>query len=278
MKMSSQPEKNLAKALKMSETAAKKMANIICLPELFKTLYFPQKEDPKNFSFSESIPGKTTEVFSRFAKNHKTVVIAPIFEERAHGLYHNSAVIIDIDGKISGKYRKMHIPHDPCFEEKYYFAPGDLGFQSIKTAYGNIGPLICWDQWYPEGARLTALAGAQILFYPTAIGWFKTDPQELRGELHDTWETIQRSHAIANGVFVCSVNRVGTEGKLIFWGASFIADPFGKILARASHDREEIVMASCDLRRIKQTRENWHFLRDRRIDAYKGLTKRFIDE
>ncbi len=271
------PEANREKtALKIRE-AAKNGAKIICLQELFTTKYFPHTEDNKHFALAESIPGPTTEAMCALAKELKIVLVAPFFEKRAQGVYHNSAVVIDADGKLLGTYRKMHIPDDPCFYEKFYFAPGDLGFRAFKTAYGTIGVLICWDQWYPEGARITALSGAQILFYPTAIGYFDEDPVEVQNELEDAWETIQRSHGIANGVFVASVNRIGKEGKTNFWGRSFVSSPFGKILAQADgeeREKEKIVYAECDLDEIETTRQTWPFFRDRRIDAYQDILLR----
>ncbi|HII89141.1 TPA: carbon-nitrogen hydrolase [Candidatus Woesearchaeota archaeon] len=267
------PEANRKKSIAKIREAAKNGAKIICLQELFTTTYFPYTEDHQHFALAESIPGPTTEEMSRLAKELKVVLIAPFFEKRAQGVFHNSAVVIDSDGKLLGTYRKMHIPDDPCFYEKFYFAPGDLGFKSFKTAYGTIGVLICWDQWYPEGARLTALSGAQIIFYPTAIGYFDEDANDVQKELEDAWETIQRSHAIANGVFVASVNRVGKEGKTNFWGRSFVSSPFGKVLVKAD-DKEKILYAECDLNEIETTRQLWPFFRDRRIDAYQDILLR----
>jgi len=267
------PEANRKKSIGKIREAAEHGAKIICLQELFTTKYFPYTEDHQNFALAESIPGPTTEEMTQLAKELQVVIIAPFFEKRAQGVFHNSAVVIDADGKMLGTYRKMHIPDDPCFYEKFYFAPGDLGFKSFKTAYGTIGVLICWDQWYPEAARVTALSGAQIIFYPTAIGYFDEDSSDVQKELEDAWETIQRSHSIANGVFVASVNRVGKEGKTNFWGRSFVADPFGKMLVKAN-DNEQIVYAECDLNEIETTRQVWPFFRDRRIDAYQDILLR----
>jgi N-carbamoylputrescine amidase len=282
------PDVNLEKAIQRVREAGRNGAQIICLPELFRTQYFCQREDATLFDLSETIPGPSTEAISRVAKETKAVVLASLFEKRAPGLYHNTAVLIGSDGEIKGLYRKMHIPDDPLYYEKYYFAPGDLGFKAFDTEVGRIGALICWDQWYPEGARLTALQGAQILFYPTAIGWHPAEKEQYGAAQHDAWRTIQRAHAIANGVFVAAVNRVGHEtgnirGKeakgagLEFWGGSFLADPFGRVLAEASHDREEILCAEVNVNDIEEVRRNWPFLRDRRIDSYSGITHRFLD-
>jgi len=276
MSMSSDPEANLDKAIKRIKEAASKGAQVICLPELFKSQYFCQKEDNENFNLAETIPGSTTNAISRAAKENSATVIAGIFEKRARGLYHNSSVVVDSSGKLVGVYRKMHIPDDPHYYEKFYFTPGDLGFKAFDTEHGKLGTLICWDQWYPEAARLTALLGAQILFYPTAIGWFPEEEESTK-EMQSAWETMQRAHGIANGVFVAAVNRVGKEGKINFWGSSFISGPFGEMIAKASSDREEILIAKCDLSKIDSTRQGWPFLRDRRIDAYKGITSRFLD-
>jgi N-carbamoylputrescine amidase len=244
---------------------------------LFRSRYFCQNEDTDHFRLAESIPGPTTNALSRLAIQHQIVIIVPLFEKRAEGLFHNTAVVIDADGAVLGKYRKMHIPDDPLYYEKFYFTPGDLGFQTFQTRYARIGVLVCWDQWFPEGARLTALGGAQILFYPTAIGWQHADKPKARQAQHEAWETIQRGHAVANGVYVAAVNRVGTEDGLQFWGASFVSDPFGRLLARASQEAEETLVVPCDLNRIDTIRQNWPFLRDRRIDAYDNLTKRYLD-
>ena len=268
---------NLAKAAARIEAAAKKGAEIVCLQELFRSRYFPQIEDAEKFELAETIPGPTTAALSQVARAKRVVVITSIFEKRSAGIYHNTAVVIDADGLIVGKYRKMHIPDDPCFFEKYYFTPGDLGFPSFQTRYAKVGVLVCWDQWFPEAARLTSLAGAEILFYPTAIGWLPTEPRSVARAQRSAWELIQRGHAVANGVYVAVVNRVGREGKLKFWGSSFIADPFGGIVAHAGGEKEEIVVARCNLKKIDETRQSWPFLRDRRIDAYGALTARFLD-
>jgi N-carbamoylputrescine amidase len=277
MSCSEQPEENLANAIERIRGAASQGAQIVCLQELFRSLYFCQSEDTACFRLAEPIPGPTTEALSRVAAAHEIVLIASLFEQRAEGLFHNTAVVFDADGSLVGKYRKMHIPDDPLYYEKFYFTPGDLGFQSFQTRYARIGVLVCWDQWFPEGARLTALSGAQILFYPTAIGWRLAEVSEERQAQHQAWELIQRSHAVANGVYVAAVNRVGREGGLQFWGASFVSDPFGRLVARASHDDEETLVVSCDLTRLDTVRQNWPFLRDRRIDAYTNLTKRYLD-
>jgi len=275
---------NLKKAVSWVDKAAKKGAQVICLPELFRSQYFCQKEDVSVFELAETIPGPSTEAMKKAARKNKVVIIVPIFEKRAPGLYHNTAVIINSDGKIAGIYRKMHIPDDPAFYEKFYFTPGDLGFKSFETKYGNIGTLICWDQWYPEGARLTALQGASILFYPTAIGWHPHEKEKYGKAQFESWQTVQRGHAIANGVYVAAVNRIGHEitvpgtPGLEFWGSSFICDPQGVVLAEGSADKEEVVLAKIDLDQLEDIRRNWPFLRDRRIDAYVGIQKRFLDE
>jgi len=272
-----EPAKNLKKALARIADAAKQGATVVCLQELFRSQYFCQTEDTALFALAEPIPGPTTEKLAAAAKKHKVVLVASLFERRAAGLYHNTAVIFDRDGRIVGKYRKMHIPDDPLYYEKFYFTPGDLGFRVHETKEGNCGVLVCWDQWFPEAARLTALQGAHFLFYPTAIGWLPDESDEMNQAQHQAWETMQRAHAIANGVFVVSVNRVGREGALTFWGQSFVADPFGRILAKASSTEEEILLVECDLSLIEKTRQNWPFLRDRRIDAYGSLTHRLIE-
>ncbi|MDP3150509.1 MAG: carbon-nitrogen hydrolase [Ignavibacteria bacterium] len=275
--------KNLKKAVEWVKKAAKQGAEIVCLPELYRSQYFCQKEDTALFDLAETIPGTSSTTFQKIAKENKVSIIVPIFEKRANGLYHNTAVIIDSNGKILGTYRKMHIPDDPAFYEKYYFTPGDLGFKAFQTKTGKIGTLICWDQWFPEGARLTALQGATTLFYPTAIGWHPYEKEQYGKAQRDSWITIQRSHAIANGVYVASANRVGfektveTQAGLEFWGSSFICDPQGVILAEASTDKEEILIAEVDLTHLEEVRRNWPFLRDRRVDAYGEITKRFID-
>jgi len=283
LKFSPDTEKNLAKAVKWVDKAAKKGAQIICLPELFRTQYFCQKEDVDIFDLAETFPGPSTIAMKKAAKKNKVVIVVPIFEKRAPGVYHNSAVIINADGEVAGMYRKMHIPDDPAFYEKFYFTPGDLGFKSFETRYGNIGTLICWDQWYPEGARLTALQGASILFYPTAIGWHPHEKEKYGKAQFESWQTVQRGHAIANGVYVAATNRIGHEipvpgtPGLEFWGSSFICDPQGVIIAQGSTDKEEVVIAEVDLDHIEDIRRNWPFLRDRRIDAYSGIEKRFLD-
>ncbi|MDP1994467.1 MAG: carbon-nitrogen hydrolase [Ignavibacteria bacterium] len=275
--------KNLKKAVEWVKKAAKQGAEVVCLPELYRSQYFCQKEDTSLFDLAETIPGTSSIAFQKAAKENKVSIIVPIFEKRANGLYHNTAIIINSDGKILGTYRKMHIPDDPAFYEKYYFTPGDLGFKAFQTKTGKIGTLICWDQWYPEGARLTALQGATTLFYPTAIGWHPYEKEQYGKAQRDSWITIQRSHAIANGVYIASVNRVGfektveTQAGLEFWGSSFICDPQGVMLAEASIDKEEILIAEVDLTHLEDVRRNWPFLRDRRIDAYGDITKRFID-
>lgn len=279
---SADPEVNLKKTLAAAERAAKNGAQIICTQELFRSQYFCQSEDHKNFALAEPIPGPSTDLFQKLAKKHKAVVIASLFEKRAAGVYHNTAAIIDADGSLLGIYRKMHIPDDPLFYEKFYFAPGDLGFRAWQTRYAKIGVLICWDQWYPEAARLTALQGADILFYPTAIGWHPAEKMEYGALQHRAWETIQCSHAIANGCYVAVANRIGLEKPaggpgLEFWGRSFVASTSGEILAKASADQEENLIVPVDLGKVDVTRTHWPFLRDRRIDAYEGLTRRLID-
>ena len=269
---------NLAKAVQRIAVAARKGAQIVCLQELFRSNYFCQSEDARNFQLAETIPGQTTEALRALARAKQIVVIASIFEKRSAGLYHNSAVVIDADGALIGRYRKMHIPDDPLYYEKFYFAPGDLGFPSFQTRYAKIAVLVCWDQWFPEGARLAALSGAEILFYPTAIGWIPGEPRLVARHQREAWELIQRSHAVANGVYVAVTNRVGREAKIKFWGNSFVAAPFGEIVARGGSEREEIVIARCDLAKIAETRENWPFLRDRRVDAYGPLQSRFLEE
>jgi N-carbamoylputrescine amidase len=271
------PDLNMKKAIDLAGSAAKQGAQIVCLQELFRSQYFCQTENTELFKLAETIPGPSTDVLSKVASKHKIVIVASLFERRAAGVYHNTAVILDANGKIAGKYRKMHIPDDPLYYEKFYFTPGDLGFKTHDTKYGKVGALVCWDQWFPEAARLTALSGAQFLFYPTAIGWLPDEKPAMNEAQHSAWETIQRAHAIANGVFVAVVNRVGREGQLTFWGQSFVADPFGRILARASADEEEVLIVECDLNQIEETRQNWPFLRDRRIDFYTPLSARFLE-
>jgi N-carbamoylputrescine amidase len=269
-----EPRLNLEKAAARVEQAAAGGARIVCLQELFRSWYPCQSEDNANFDLAEPVPGPTTEVLSRIAEARKITIVAPIFERRAAGVYHNSAIVLDERGQIAGHYRKMHIPDDPGYYEKFYFTPGDLDFVAHKTSAGSLGVLICWDQWFPEAARLTAMSGAQILFYPTAIGWSPDMQPPLRTKILEAWRTIQRSHAIANGVFVAAINRVGTEAGLEFWGNSFVADPFGEVIGQASGGTDEILVVKCELARIEETRRNWPFLRDRRIDAYADLTKR----
>ena len=306
MRMGADPDANLESAIAHIRDAAKRGANIVCLPELFRAQYFCQREDIKLFDLAEPIPGPSTTRLAQVARETRVVIVASLFERRAPGLYHNTAVTVGQDGNIISVYRKMHIPDDPLYYEKFYFTPGDLGFKAVDTAFGRVGTLVCWDQWYPEGARLTSLRGAEILFFPTAIGWHPSEKEEFGIAQYEAWQTAQRAHAIANGVFVCAVNRVGHEhgdvkfkvtaadgnpatvelhgpgdhipaSGIEFWGGSFIADPFGRILAKASHNKEEILIADLDPKLIEVTRQHWPFLRDRRIDAYEGITKRFID-
>lgn len=278
------PDANLKHGAAKVEEAAQQGAHVICLPELFRTLYFCQKEDAAQFDFAETVPGPTTEALAPLARKHGVVIIAPVFEKRAPGIYHNSAVVIDADGTLLGLYRKMHIPDDPAFYEKFYFTPGDFGFKVFSTRVGTIGTLICWDQWFPEAARLTALQGASVLLYPTAIGWHPYEKAQLGVQQRDAWRTVQRGHAIANGVYVAAVNRVGHEilvsgtPGLEFWGSSFVADPQGVVIAEASVEKEEILIAEISLERIEDVRRNWPFLRDRRIDAYQGIDRRYLDQ
>jgi N-carbamoylputrescine amidase len=282
MAMSADAAANVERAVKGVRDAAQKGAEVVCLPEMYRTPYFCQREDAALFDLAETVPGPSTEAFQKAAKDAGVAVVVPIFEKRATGLYHNSAVVIDADGAVLGLYRKMHIPDDPAFYEKFYFTPGDLGFKAFDTRAGRIGTLICWDQWYPEGARLTALRGAAVLFYPTAIGWHPHEKEQYGTHQRDAWRTIQRSHAIANGVYVAVVNRVGHEippeggPGLEFWGSSFVADPFGVVIAEAGQG-EEVIVAAIDLARMEDVRRNWPFLRDRRIDAYSGIERRFLD-
>ena len=268
---------NTKKALSEIQKAAAKGAQIICLQELFTSLYFCDVEDHDNFQLAEPIPGITCDILSEAAANLNVVIIASLFEKRAKGLYHNTTAIIDADGTYLGKYRKMHIPDDPGFYEKFYFTPGDLGYKTFETKFAKIGVLICWDQWYPEASRITVLMGADILFYPTAIGWANTQSEETNSEQYNAWQTIQRSHAVANGVHVVSVNRVGIEGDMKFWGGSFVANPFGSLLYKASHDQEETEVVEIDIEKNEYYRTHWPFLRDRRIDSYQPITNRFID-
>ncbi len=275
------PDSNLNRTLALAEKAATQGAQIICTQELFRSQYFCQAEDHKYFELAEPIPGATTEAFQKIAERKKVVIIASLFEKRAPGLYHNTAIIINADGAVLGRYRKMHIPDDPLYYEKFYFTPGDLGFRAWQTRFGKVGVLVCWDQWYPEAARLTAMAGAEILFYPTAIGWHPSEKQEHGQRQHDAWETIQRSHAIANGCYVAVPNRIGHEklagDGIQFWGQSFVAGTSGEILAKATSDQEEILVVPVDLSKVDETRTHWPFLRDRRVDAYSEITKRLID-
>ncbi len=277
MSCTNDTKSNFEKGVRGIREAAGKDAKIVCLQELFTSLYFCDKEDYAPFNLAESIPGPSTEALQPVAKELGVVIIASLFEKRAEGVYHNTTAVIDADGSYLGKYRKMHIPDDPSYYEKFYFTPGDLGFKSFSTAYGKLGVLICWDQWYPEAARLTALTGAEILFYPTAIGWADGESSEVNTVQHDSWEIIQRSHAVANGIPVVSVNRVGREGNQTFWGGSFVAGNQGELLYKASHDKEEVGIVTVDLARAGSTRVHWPFLRDRRIDAYNDIVKRFID-
>ena len=283
MAMSTDPRENEEKAAARVEEAARRGAEVVCLPELYRSRYFCQREDHAFFDLAEDVPGPSSQRFQAVARKAGVAVIVPIFERRAPGLYHNSALLVDADGSIRGTYRKMHIPDDPAFYEKFYFTPGDLGFQAFDLAAGRVGTLICWDQWFPEGARLTALQGAAILFFPTAIGWHPAEKARFGAAQHDAWRTIQRSHAIASGVYVGSVNRVGLEpgapgqAGIEFWGSSFLCDPFGQVIAEGPVDREEILLGEVDLSRIEEVRRHWPFLRDRRVDAYAGLEKRFID-
>ncbi|WP_295649015.1 carbon-nitrogen hydrolase [uncultured Mucilaginibacter sp.] len=269
---------NLSKAMTKVREAAKKGAQIVCLQELFTSLYFCDVEDYENFKLAEAIPGPSTDELSTLAAELNVVIIASLFEKRASGVYHNTTAVLDADGAYLGKYRKMHIPDDPGFYEKFYFTPGDLGYKVFKTKYATVGVLICWDQWYPEAARITALMGAEVLFYPTAIGWANTQDDATNTEQYNAWQTIQRSHAVANGVHVVSVNRVGEEAGLKFWGGSFVANPFGTVLYQASHHDEDVIVQEIDLEKTDYYRTHWPFLRDRRIDSYQPITKRLLDE
>ncbi|MCE2693117.1 MAG: carbon-nitrogen hydrolase [Verrucomicrobiota bacterium] len=269
---------SLREHVRLIREAASRGAQIVCLQELFNTPYFCITQDTALFDLAEAVPGPTTEALAPLAKELGVVIIVPLFEKRGPGLYHNTAAVIDADGTVLGKYRKMHIPQDPGFEEKFYFTPGDLGYRVWDTKFGRIGVLICWDQWYPEAARLTALAGAEILFYPTAIGWLPSEKATLGAAQHCAWETVQRGHAVANGCFVAAVNRVGTEQQSEFWGQSFVANPYGEVVAKASVSAEEILIVSCDLSAVEDIRRIWPFFRDRRIDTYAPLTKRYLDE
>lgn len=276
MSCGADPARNVRTAIDQLARAARGGAKLICLPELFRSLYFCQKQDYKCFQLAEPIPGPTTQLLSTAAKKHKITLVSSLFEKRAGGLYHNTAVVFGPNGKILGAYRKMHIPDDPGFNEKFYFTPGDTGFQPIDTPVGRLGILVCWDQWYPEAARLMALRGAQILIYPTAIGWARGEKKDVCQTQRSAWQTIQRSHAIANGLFVLSINRTGREKNLDFWGTSFVSNPMGRVVAEASTSRAEIVRASLQLSETTTTRQHWPFLRDRRVDAYAGLDQRFL--
>ena len=280
MSCTNNKEENLQKAIGKIREAASLGAQIVCLQELFTSLYFCDVEDYGNFKLAEPIPGPSTEALCKVAAEEGVVVIASLFEKRTKGIYHNTTAVIDADGAYLGKYRKMHIPDDPAFYEKFYFTPGDLGYKIFKTRYADIGVLICWDQWYPEAARITSLMGAEILFYPTAIGWATDQDEKTNHEQYDAWQTIQRSHAVANGVHVVSVNRVGfeQEGRMKFWGGSFIANPLGRVLYQASHEQEEVIVREIDTNDTDHYRTHWPFMRDRRIDSYEPVTKRFIDE
>jgi N-carbamoylputrescine amidase len=280
MSCTSKPEENLSKAIAKIREAAAKGAQIVCLQELFTSLYFCDVEDYENFKLAEAIPGPSTESLGAVAKELGVVIIASLFEKRAQGLYHNTTAVIDADGAYLGKYRKMHIPDDPAYYEKFYFTPGDLGYKVFKTKFATIGVLICWDQWYPEAARITALMGAEVLFYPTAIGWATSQEEKTNVEQYGAWQTIQRSHAVANGIHVVSVNRVGFEqnGAMKFWGGSFIANPFGSVLYQGSHDKEEVNVLEINLAETDRYRTHWPFMRDRRIESYQPITRRFIDE
>ena len=278
MRCSTSAEDNMQKAISKIKEVAEKGAQIVCLQELFNLLYFCEVEDYENFKLAEAVPGPTTEVFGELAKEMGIAIVASLFEKRAEGLYHNTTVVLDADGSYLGKYRKMHVPDDPSYFEKFYFTPGDTGYKVFKTKFATIGVLICWDQWYPEAARLTALKGAEILFYPTAIGWHQDQDAETNAEQFNAWQTIQRSHSVANGIPVVSVNRVGKEKEMQFWGGSFITNAFGKVVYQASHDQEEVHIQQISLSESNQYRTHWPFLRDRRIDSYRSITQRFLDE
>lgn len=280
MTCSTDPEVNLQKAIQGVRDAAGKGAEIICLQELFKSQYFCREENAELFNLAESIPGPSTEALGSVAKELQVSIVASLFEKRAHGLYHNTAAVLDADGSLIGVYRKMHIPDDPLYYEKFYFTPGDLGFKNFETRYSRIGVLVCWDQWYPEAARITSLQGANVLFYPTAIGWHPSEKEKYGEAQLDAWRTVQRAHSISNGVFVAAVNRTGFEGSpesgLEFWGNSFVADPFGRVISQASTDREEVLVAECNPKEMDEVRRNWPFLRDRRIDTYSPITNRWL--
>jgi len=283
MAMSADPKANMERAAARVEEAARRGAELVCLPELYRTPYFCQREDAALFDLAEPVPGPSSELFAEVARRCGVAVVVPIFERRAPGLYHNSALVLDADGTLAGTYRKMHVPDDPGFYEKFYFAPGDLGFRAFELRPGRVGALICWDQWYPEAARLTALKGASTLLYPTAIGWHPVEKERHGAAQRDAWRVIQRAHAIANGVYVAAVNRVGFEpgppgeAGLEFWGTSFLCDPFGVVVAEASTGGEEILLGEVDRSRVEEVRRGWPFLRDRRVDAYEGLDRRYLD-
>jgi len=282
MKCGAKPEENLARASEKIREAAAKGAQIVCLHELFRSEYFCREENPDIFNLAEPVPGPTTEALAAIAREKKVAIVASLFERRAPGVYHNTCAVLDADGSFLGRYRKMHIPDDPLYYEKFYFTPGDLGFPNFDTRYARIGVQICWDQWYPEGSRITSLGGPQVIFYPTSIGWHPREKEEFGAAQLDAWRTIQRAHAIANGVYVAVVNRVGLEGSpqtgLEFWGNSFVADPFGQVVAEASNTREEILVVECDPAKSEDVRRNWPFLRDRRIDAYQPILERWLEE
>ena len=282
MTCSTDPAENLEKAIQRTRQAAQQGAQIVCLQELFRSQYFCREENAELFDLAEPVPGPSTDKLGQLARELRIVIVASLFERRAAGLYHNTAVVLNGNGEIEGLYRKMHIPDDPLYYEKFYFTPGDLGFRSFDSPFGRLGVLVCWDQWYPEGARLTSLTGAEILFYPTAIGWHPHEKEEYGAAQLDAWRTIQRAHAIANGIYVAAVNRTGFEGPpesgLEFWGNSFVADPFGQVVAQAAHDKEEILVVRCDRKRMEDVRRNWPFLRDRRIDAYGPIASRWLDQ
>jgi len=282
MRMGSDPTANLDRAVSRIREAARRGARVVCLPELFRTPYFCQREDAALFDLAEPIPGPTSDALAKVARELGVVVVASLFERRAAGVYHNTAVVLDADGTERGRYRKMHIPDDPLYYEKFYFTPGDLGFRAFDTSVGKLGTLVCWDQWYPEAARLTALAGADVLFYPTAIGWHPREKAEYGAAQVNAWQVMQRAHAIANGVYVAAVNRVGHEGSsdggIEFWGTSFVSDPFGVVIAEAPRDDEAVLVVECDRTHLEDVRRNWPFLRDRRIDAYAPISKRLLDE
>lgn len=278
MSCTANPQENLNKAISKIREVAKSGAQVVCLQELFTSLYFCDVEDHKNFELAEPIPGPSTNQLSPVAKELGVVIVASLFEKRAQGIYHNTTAVIDADGAYLGKYRKMHIPDDPGFYEKFYFTPGDLGYKVFDTKYAKLGILICWDQWYPEAARITALMGAELLIYPTAIGWATSQDGGTNEEQYNAWQTIQRSHAVANGIHVVAVNRVGFEGPMKFWGGSFISNPFGRVIYKASHEEETVHVEELDLNQSDYYRTHWPFMRDRRIDSYQQITKRYIDE